>query len=78
MKMNNKEADIRIGDIEFWGEWEKNKGGMRIYWGGSIGFGHLDIFKDNNGNLLVETECLGKEFLRLILDSLYQKIKVIG
>lgn len=77
MKINNKEIDVKIENIEFWGKWKENKGGMRIYWSGNIGFGLLDIFKDNNGNLVAETECLGKEFLWLILDLLYQKIKVI-
>lgn len=39
------ENKIQIDNIDFWGEHEGNKGGMRIYWSGANGIGTLDIVK---------------------------------
>ena len=42
---------LQIDAVSFWGEHELNKGGMRIYWSGCMGWGTLDIAKNKGSNL---------------------------
>lgn len=76
-----KDMQLKIEDVEFWGEHQTNKGGMRISWSGTIGFGQLDIFKGNDGKLCVATECMStdedKEFVEELLKLLSAELKVI-
>lgn len=42
--------DLRINNVDFWGEHKGNDGGIRVYWSSSIGFGTLDIVKPKGGD----------------------------
>ena len=79
--MDKRPEKIVITGIEFWGEWERNQGGMRISWSSKEGFGELDIMKDNNGKLVTSTECMcnneDKAFIKEVLESLIDKLEVI-
>lgn len=50
-KHSVESMNLKIDNVDFLSENEYNKGGMRIYWSGSIGYGTLDIVKraGNNG-----------------------------
>ena len=70
MDVNN--ISLEIDNVDFWSPHANNKGGMRIYWSSSIGFGTLDIVKrSGKGNvgagfespeeeliLTADTECM--------------------
>ena len=52
----------------FWGEWERNKGGLRINWGcKDVGFGQLDFIHANDGKLYCLDETMGKEFVEAVM-----------
>ncbi len=84
---------LQIDNVDFWSGHEKNKGGMRIYWSGNVGFGTLDIVKRNGNDgedfkspyeelmLTAHTECMDnqddKTFTRKILDLLVNCLKII-
>ena len=44
-KYNVDEINLEITNIDFWDKHDYNKGGIRIYWSSSLGFGTLDIVK---------------------------------
>lgn len=48
--------NLQIDNIDFWSNNGYNKGGMRIYWSGNIGYGTLDIVKraGNDGDDFLE------------------------
>jgi hypothetical protein len=92
-KHNINEINLQIDNIDFWSGHEYNKGGMRIYWSGSIGFGTLDIVKraGNDGDdfespeeelvLTAHTECMDtnddKEFTKKIMSLLAKRLTII-
>lgn len=48
--------NLKIDNVDFWGEHKGNDGGIRVYWSSDIGFGTLDVVKqkrcdDNNDDL---------------------------
>ena len=57
-KHNVNEINLQIENIDFWSPHAYNKGGMRIYWSSTIGFGTLDIVKRKgfDGDDLEHTE----------------------
>lgn len=86
-KYNVDEINLQIYDVQFWGEWERNLGGMQIYWDSDIGFGSLTIVKhlrsdDAEMFLSVDTECMDSEddkaFTRKILSLLTDVMAVEG
>lgn len=50
-KHSVESMNLQIDNVDFWSKHDYNKGGMRIYWSGNIGYGTLDIVKraGNNG-----------------------------
>ena len=46
------------------------KGGIGIEWGGPIGFGQLELYWGDDDKVHAYTECLGREFLRMMLQLL--------
>ena len=59
--------EYMIDDIHFFQN-EKYEG-VDIAWNGPIGFGHLQIYKNvGEDKFYVDTECLGKEFTKKILE----------
>lgn len=71
---------LSIDNIEFWGEHKGNKGGIRVSWSANIGFGTYDLFKSKDNELLAATESMDneqKEFSKLILQKLLEKVKII-
>lgn len=86
-KHNVDEINLQIYDIEFWGEWERNEGGMQIFWESNIGYGTLTIVKYLEGDdtemiLSADTEHMDfeddKAFTRKVLSLLADIIKVEG
>ena len=93
-KFDVNNINLQIDNVDFWSPHTGNKGGMRIYWSYSIGFGQLDIVKHsgNDGEdydspeeelvLIVDTERMDheddKEFTQKILSLLVDKLKVTG
>jgi hypothetical protein len=82
MQVQGHEVDVDIELIEFWDSNELSNGGMRIHWGGNIGFGQLDIWVAKDGKLKADTESMSdsndKEFVKLILNKLADNLDVIG
>lgn len=65
--------EYRIDDIHFFQNEEYE--GVDIAWGGPIGFGHLQIYKNvGEDKIYVDTECLGKEFTKKILELVAKTI----
>lgn len=56
-----KILDLSVDGVEFWGQHEGNKGGMRISWSANIGFGQLDIVKTKDNELIAFTERMDGE-----------------
>lgn len=91
-KHNVDEINLKIVDIEFWGDWEYNKGGMMVYWDSDIGYGTLTIVKRESDSeadfpeetlkLTVDTENMDiqedKAFTRKILSLLVDLLIVEG
>ena len=81
MQNNVGIKDLTINDIDFWGENKLCNGGIRIYWSADIGFGTLDIVKDNKNNILGHTERMcdndDKKFIELIFNEIIKNINVI-
>jgi len=91
MDVNN--INLQINNVDFWSPHEGNKGGMRIYWSSSIGFGQLDIVKrsGNDGEdfespeeeliLTADTECMDsqedKAFTKKLMELLVEKLEII-
>lgn len=89
----NKLDSLQIDSVSFWGEHELNKGGMRIFWSGNMGWGTLDITKNKGSNLnrvneeyeemelLAYTECMDtqeeKMFIKKIMELLVDKLIVV-
>ena len=55
-KHSIESMNLQIDNIDFWSNNGYNKGGMRIYWSGNIGYGTLDIVKraGNDGDDFLE------------------------
>ena len=72
--MSDKPLDknMRIRDIQTWCEdkHDGNNGGIIIQWSSERGFGEYAIVKDNDGNIIVDTECDGKELVKQALCKL--------
>ena len=66
MRKNNvDEINLTIDNVDFWSPHSGNKGGMRVYWSSSIGFGQLDIVKVS-GNDESDVEGETDEELKLV------------
>ena len=92
-KIDVNKINLQIDNIEFWGPHKGNKGGIRVYWSSSIGFGSLDIVKRKgpeeddpssrceNLEMTVHTECMDrgtdKTFTKKILTLLSDKLLVV-
>jgi hypothetical protein len=64
-------TNLKVDDIEAWGEWENNNGGIKIHWStDDIGFGEIAIFKDKDNKIILDTECMSKAFVKAVLDRL--------
>lgn len=93
-RYNVDEINLQIFNIDFWGKWKNNKGGMMIYWSSDIGCGTLTIVKrsGNDGDdfespeeevsLTADTEYMDSEddksFTRKILSLFADFVKVDG
>jgi glycyl-tRNA synthetase beta subunit len=45
--------------------------GFRILWDSDIGFGQFDFYiETNNNKLVIENECMSKEFIKDVLNKL--------
>lgn len=91
-KHNVEEINLKITDIEFWGEWKYNQGGMMVYWDSDIGYGTLTIVKRKGDSeadfpeeilkLTTDTESMDiqedKAFTRKILSLLVDLLIVEG
>lgn len=89
----NRLDSLQIDSVSFWGEHELNKGGIRIFWSGCMGWGTLDIVKTKGSNLnkvneeyeemelLAYTECMDtqeeKMFIKKIMELLVDKLIVV-
>jgi len=85
--------NLQIDNIDFWSKHKYNKGGMRIYWSSTIGFGTLDIVKrsGNDGEdfknpeeeliLTASMECMDsdddKAFTKKLLELLGGRLELI-
>lgn len=55
--------------------------GIRFIWSGDIGWGQCDVFRPvgkEDEPWKVDTECLGKDFMRLLVDQWMNQIEVVG
>jgi len=76
LTLSKEEVNKLINEPEFlelemtnWGEWHKeefgNKGGINLQWSAKgIGCGHITMIIDNDGKLVLETECMSKNFVK--------------
>lgn len=46
------------------------KGLIDIYWDGELGFGHIYLIFNNDDQLVIESEYMGKEFIKEVLCKL--------
>jgi hypothetical protein len=70
-------TNLRVVDIETWGEHEGNNGGIRIHWStDDIGFGTIDIVKDKDNSLRISSECMGQAFVEKVLETLVRQAKI--
>lgn len=66
-------TNLKIDNVDMWGENELVNGGIRIYWSSDkIGFGELTIYKDKNNKIVFDTECMSKDFVKAVLDKLVE------
>jgi len=49
-KHNINEINLKIVNVDFWGEHRGNKGGMRIFYNSDYGWGDIEIFKSSGNN----------------------------
>ena len=62
-----------VYNAEFEGVWcNADSRGFRILWDSDIGFGQFDFYieTNNNNKLVIENECMSKEFIKQVLDKL--------
>lgn len=64
-------------EVEFWEGAETYQGGMKIKWFTEVGFGNVSLYKDEEGQLCIDTEYMGREFakekLRQVIDGAFLK-----
>ena len=70
--------DVKINSVSTWSKHRGNNGGLRINWLANVGFGQLDIFMDEEGKLVVDSEYMGKEFVMEVLEALVDNAKWRG
>lgn len=76
---NPEFVNIEIG--ETWTRWRKkgfqgSNGGFNIRWGAKgIGFGEITFSKNRKNKLCVQSECMGKEFVKKVLAALVDSAK---
>lgn len=46
-----------------------------IDWSANIGFGQLAIFKNEDGEWEVDSECMGEEFVKLVINKWIESLK---
>ena len=64
-------SNLTVDDIDTWAEHDNNKGGIAISWStDDIGFGEINIIKDKDDSIRIESEYMGKEFVKAVLDKL--------
>lgn len=71
---------LSVDCVEFWGQHDGNKGGMRISWSANIGFGQLEIVKTKDNELIAFTERMDgedKSFTANVLSELMKKLTVV-
>jgi len=71
-------VEIRIGAT--WVRWRKGKqgndGGFVLCWGAKgVGFGEVTFSKDKDNKLHVQSECMGREFVKKALAALVDSAK---
>ena len=51
--------------------------GLIISWSANIGFGELTLYKQNNeDNWKADTECMGKDFVRMVLNKWIDEMEI--
>jgi len=81
--MINKDiGNMTIMDVDFWGQWADNQGGMTVDWSlPGTGFGQITIMKNQEGHLVAKTENMCKEedkkFLKEVLETLIKELDVV-
>ena len=69
-------SKVEITAVSFWGQHERNQGGVLIQWGmDEFGFGELTLYK-KNGVLRADTECLNRDFVRAVLAKVADTITI--
>ena len=65
--------NIEINGFDVWGrigaKGAEHKGFV-IAWQANIGWGELSVYMTKDGKLLIDTECLGKDFAKQVLCQL--------
>ena len=69
-------GEVKINNIEFWGERKTNNGGMKIYWEKEDGFGVLTVFLNKKGKPIIETEYMGRAFANEVLEELIREADI--
>lgn len=70
-------SNLTVDDIDTWAEHDNNKGGIAISWSADdIGFGEITIVKDKDGSIRIQSECMGKEFVKAVLDKLVDMAEI--
>jgi hypothetical protein len=67
--------NFEFTDIKFF----EHERGCRLYWNEpNTGFGQVDVFYNKDDQLVIDSECMGKEFVKALLGKLVDNCKNFG
>ena len=76
------DINLEVTDVHFFYNEETKLSGVVIAWQGSIGWGEYTIYKDTDGSLRADSECMDrgedKDFGRALMQALIDKCRVTG
>ena len=78
-KKNENKYDFDYIELHTFEENNKtHNGGFIINWGcKGIGFGEATFLNDKERGLIVETECMGREFLEALMKEFVKRTKIV-
>lgn len=60
-----------LGVTEIHGHYDQK--GFTVCWNANIGFGQVEFRVKNDGAIVVDDECMGRDFVKMVLDRLVDR-----
>lgn len=70
--MSLKKETLIINEI-----WPSTHNGIGVSWSANIGWGECVLYFDEKNNLHADTECMGKDFVKILFEKIIENNIII-